>query len=157
MQFLKDHTRVKLAVVKMRAAGKGEVRTVNIEFGLMLDADIVKGMPETIREAYRQIRSPKTDVESLEFESSIMSQNVTFFRLPGKTAEIDFDADNVDIRNLRLDRVGGKEVALHFKMEFPMTKACWHWVWYAFQREIFAEFVECQTELAIKDESAAVN
>jgi hypothetical protein len=157
MQFLKAKERVRLRVAKVRASGSTDERSVTIEFAMALDADTVRHLPKNIQDEYRGMKSPGTGVEGVNFESTIDSQNVRFWRLPKERGGEEFEAENVDLKSLRLERADTKDVFLFFKMKCGMTKRAWDWLWYAFTREVFAEFEECQTELDIKEAPGPAN
>lgn len=142
---------------KVRAGGTTEERKVTIEFALALDADTVKGLPKNIQDEYRGMKSAGTGVNAVEFESTIDSQNIKVWRLPKERGQEDFEAENVDLKGLRLERAETKDVFLYFRIQHSMSKRAWDWLWYAFTREVFAEFEECQTELDIKETPGLAN
>ncbi len=151
MQFLKEKQRVKLKVQKARAGGNDEKRKISVEFALAIDAEIARSLPKNIQDEYRGMKSAGTGVTTVEFSNKIESQNIRFFRLPTKGAELDFDMENADLENLRLERSDAKDVFFVFRVQYSMTKSAWSWLWYSFSREVFAEFEECQTELPMED------
>ncbi len=157
MQFLKAKQRVRLGVTKARVGGRLEDRSVTIEFGLQIDPEVAKALPKNIQDEYRGMRSAGTGVGSVEFDSSVDSQNIKIWRLPTERGEEDFRMKNVDLKSMALERAPSKDVFLFFKVSHPMSKSVWRWLWYAFQREVFAEFEECQTEMDIKETPGPAN
>jgi hypothetical protein len=156
MQFLKPEQRVKLTVTKMRASGSTDKRKLTVGFALVLDAEVVRGLPKNIQDEYRGMKSAGTGVSVVEFDSTVDSQNIEFYRLP-KEREKDFRMEDVDLGSLALERTDAKDVILSFRVQHSMTKASWDWIWYALTREVFAEFEECQQELDIKEAKGPAN
>lgn len=147
MKFISEKERVKLVVCKSRAKGLADDRTVVVEFGLFVDGDISRQLPANIRDGWKEIRVPNAGVTKIEFDSTVLSQNIRLYRLPTKSAELDFEMENVDLKKICLERADTKDVFLYFQVQHAMTKNAWQWLWYSFAREVFAEFEECQTEL----------
>jgi hypothetical protein len=140
----------------VRAHGSTDKRAITVGFALPLSAEVVRGLPKNVQDEYRGMKSAGTGVTVVEFDSTVDSQNIKFFRLP-KTREVDFQMQDVDLEDLCLERTDAKDVVLTFKVTLGMTKASWDWIWYAFTREIFAEFEECQTELEVKEGAGPAN
>lgn len=150
MLFLKPGQREGLSVKKVRAHGSTDKRAITVGFSLPLSAEVVRGLPKNVQDEYRGMKSAGTGVTVVEFDSTVDSQNIEFFRLP-KTRDVDFKMLDVDLEDLCLERTDAKDVVLTFKVTFGMTKSAWDWIWYAFTREVFAEFKECQQELDVKE------
>jgi hypothetical protein len=156
MQFLKPGQRESLTVKKVRAHGSPDNRSITVGFALPLSSEVVRGLPKNLQDEYRGMKSAGTGVSVVEFDSTIDSQNIEFFRLP-KTKDVDFKMLDADLESLCLERTDAKDVVLTFKVTCSMTKASWDWIWYAFTREIFAEFEECQQELDVKEGAGPAN
>ena len=150
--------RVRMTVTKGKAGGKDDKRFIGVEFALALDKDICKGLPENISNEWESIKSAGTGISSIELESGIESQNIKLYRLPEAHAEaVDFQMEDVDLENIRLERTLAKDVILYFTVKYPMTRSAWVWLWYAFNRDVYAEFEECQTTIKLDSAAAVVN
>ena len=153
MEFIDEGIRVRMTVTKGKAGGKEDKRFIGVEFALALDKDICKTMPQNLKDEWQAIKSVATGISSIEFAKGIDSQKIKLYRLPqAHTEAVDLEMTNVDLENIRLERTLAKDVILYFSVKHPMTRSAWVWLWYAFNRDVYAEFQECQTELIPKDQ-----
>jgi hypothetical protein len=134
-------------VRKVRAEGRLEDRSVTIELSLAISAEVAKALPKDIQDEHRFIKSAGSGVPSVKFDRTIDSQNIKFWRLPTDQGKEDFGVENVDLTSLVLEYEDANYVFLYFKIQHAMTKSAWDWLWYASQREVFAEFEEYQGKL----------
>jgi hypothetical protein len=152
MKFINEGQRVELTVCKVKAGGKTDKRTVSIEFGMMVGLTESQAMPGFLKDAWSSMRKSGSHAAVIELEGQIESQNVSFFRLP-KEKTVDFKLEGRKLEDLRLEKTGS-QIFLYFRISELLGKALWDWIWYAFLRTIFAEFEECQTELAEEGKNA---
>ncbi|MGB7023879.1 MAG: hypothetical protein WBD73_08790 [Candidatus Acidiferrales bacterium] len=158
MKFMTEGTRVELTMVKVKAGGKTNKRTVTLEFGMMVGLTESQAMPSFLKDAWSGMRKSGSHASLIELDGEIESQNLSFYRLP-KDKTADFELEGRKLEGLRLEKLGS-QIFLYFRVQELLGKAIWDWIWYAFLRTVYAEFEECQTELPEPDEkgkSAAVN
>lgn len=148
MKFLQKGKRVELSLHKSKTSGKREKRNVMMEFIMKLDVEKVGEISTYIAEAWKSMRKAGSGVVWVELDRDVESQNIQFMTLNG---EVDMEMEDVALSDLKLEKIQGGDVLLHFNAAQPLGKKLWNWLFYAEQSELlFAEFEECQQELELQ-------
>lgn len=159
MKFLPAKERVELGLHKSKTSGRREKRQVVMEFMMILDGKKISGIQTFIADAWKGMKRVGSAQSLVELNREVESQNVRFYALPKDEdvrGEVVMLAEDVNLFDLRLDKLGNGEIVMYFKFVQPIGKNLWDWLFAAEQAEVvYAEFEECQTEL-LKDEPKAM-